>query len=304
MATLRFKVAEPESGSRLDQALAARSEIASRSVAERLLSSGAVVVDGTRRPKSHRLEAGSVVEVQMPEGERPAEAGPVTVGIAYEDDHVLVLDKPSGIAVHPGAGTKAETLLPQLLTLGAIGGDEETRPGVVHRLDRDTSGLLVVARSEEAYRALQAAIRSREIERRYLALVRGHPRSRAGRIDAPIGRDRRERTLRSLDTEEPREAVTHFELAELFPAHALLEVRLETGRTHQIRVHLAAIDLPVSGDRQYGAAGDLGLTRQFLHAHRLAFRHPVTGDELDLSSELPADLQDALEHAATGSQTG
>ena len=162
----------------------------------------------------------------------------------------------------------------------------------------------MVARSEEAYRALQAAIRSREIERRYLALVRGHPRSRAGRIDAPIGRDRRERTLRSLDTEEPREAVTHFELAELFPAHALLEVRLETGRTHQIRVHLAAIDLPVSGDRQYGVAGDLGLTRQFLHAHRLAFRHPVTRAELDLTSELPADLQNALEHAATGSQTG
>ena len=300
MATLRFKVAEPESGARLDQALAARSEIASRSVAERLLSAGAVVVDGTKRPKSHRLETGSVVEVQMPEADRPVEAGPVTVGIAYEDDHVLVLDKPAGIAVHPGAGTRAQTLLPQLLTLGTIGGDEPTRPGVVHRLDRDTSGLLVVARTEEAYRALQDAIRNRDVERAYLALVRGHPRSRAGRIDAPIGRDRRDRTLRSLDTEKPREAVTHFELSELFPAHALLGVRLETGRTHQIRVHLAAIALPVSGDRQYGVAGDLGLTRQFLHAHRLAFRHPVTDEQLDLSSELPMDLRDALERAGAG----
>ena len=300
MATLRFKVADSESGSRLDQALAARPEIGSRSIAERLLAAGAVVVDGTKRPKSFRLETASVVEVRMPESERPVEAGPVTVGIAYEDDHLLVLDKPAGVAVHPGAGTKAETLLPQLLTLGATGGDDTARPGVVHRLDRDTSGLLVVARSEDAYRSLQEAIRRREVERRYLALVRGHPRSRAGRIDAPMGRDRRDRTLRSLDTEEPREAVTHFELTELLPTHALLEMRLETGRTHQIRVHLAAIGLPVSGDRQYGAAGDLGLARQFLHAHRLAFSHPVTHEQLDLSSELPADLQGALERARTG----
>ena len=150
--TLRFTVADSESGSRLDQTLAARSEIGTRSLAERLLAAGAVIVDGESRPKSHRLESGSVVEVRLPEGPRPVEAGPVTVGIAYEDAHVLVLDKPAGVAVHPGAGTKAETLLPQLLTLGATGGDDPERPGVVHRLDRDTSGLLVVARSEEAYR--------------------------------------------------------------------------------------------------------------------------------------------------------
>ena len=167
----------------------------------------------------------------------------------------------------------------------------------MHRLDRDTSGLLVVARSEEAYAALQEAIRRREVERRYLALVKGHPRSASGRIDAPIGRDRRDPTRRSLDTDEPREAVTHFEVRETLPEHALLDVRLETGRTHQVRVHLAAIDLPVAGDAQYGVRGDLGLDRQFLHAYGLRFQHPVTGAEVDLESPLPADLEAALARA-------
>ena len=158
-----------------------------------------------------------------------------------------MLDKPAGLVTHPGAGERAGTLAGQLLTLGAAGGPGPARPGIVHRLDRDTSGLLVVARSEDVHAALQEAIRRREVERRYLALVRGRPRSRAGRIDAPIGRDRRDPTRRSLDTEQPREAVTHFEVRETLAEHALLDVRLETGRTHQIRVHLAAIDLPVCG---------------------------------------------------------
>src|SRR5262249_7888495 len=160
-------------------------------------------------------------------------------------------------------------------------------PGIVHRLDRDTSGLLVVARSSAAHRRLQDAIRRRDVDRRYLALVGGAPRSRTGRVEAAIGRDRHDRTRHSLDTETPRDAVTWFETLELLPEHALLEVRLETGRTHQIRVHLEAIDLPVSGDPVYGAAGDLGLERQFLHAHRLRFAHPFTGAEVDVSSPLP-----------------
>ena len=199
--------------------------------------------------------------------------------------------------MHPAPGVTGATLLPQLLTLGATGGPDPERPGIVHRLDRDTSGLLVVARSEDAYAALQDAIRRREVERRYLALVRGRPESRTGRIDAAIGRDRRDRTLRSLDTDEPRDAVTHFELLEALGEHALLEVTLETGRTHQIRVHLEAIGLPVSGDPRYGVRGDLGLARQFLHAHRLRFRHPVRGEEIDVRSELPPDLETALERA-------
>ena len=141
------------------------------------------------------------------------------------------------------------------------------------------------------------AIRRREVERRYLALVRGHPRSRTGRISAPIGRDRRDPTRRSLDTDEPRDAVTHFEVSETLAEHALLDVSLETGRTHQIRVHLAAIELPVSGDPLYGVQGDLGLERQFLHAYRLRFRHPLSGEEVDVRSEPPDDLQAALERA-------
>jgi 23S rRNA pseudouridine1911/1915/1917 synthase len=297
MATLRFSVADENAGSRLDKALAARSEIATRSVAERLLREGAVLVDGTVRPKSHRLEVGSVVEVDLPAVSEGLQAQPVTVPVLLEDEHILVVDKPTGLTVHPGAGARSGTLASQLITLGARGGDDPGRPGIVHRLDRDTSGLLVVARSEEAHATLQDAIRRRELERHYLALVRGRPRSRTGRIDAPIGRDRRDPTKRSLDTDEPREAITHFEVAETLAAHALLDVRLETGRTHQIRVHLAAIDLPVSGDSQYGARGDLGLERQFLHAHRLRFRHPVTGVDIAVESELPPDLGAALERA-------
>ena len=208
------------------------------------------------------------------------------------------MDKPAGVVVHPAPGHASGTLVHGLVGQAA-GGDEE-RPGIVHRLDRDTSGLLVVARSEEAHRRLQGLIRRRAVEREYAALVRGRPRSRAGRIEAAIGRDRDEPTRVSLDTDLPREAVTHFSVEELLPRHALLAVRLETGRTHQIRVHLAAIGLPVSGDRAYGVAGDLGLRRQFLHARRLAFEHPFTRGSVEATSELPADLAAALEQARTG----
>jgi 23S rRNA pseudouridine1911/1915/1917 synthase len=170
----------------------------------------------------------------------------------------------------------------------------------VHRLDRDTSGLLVVARSPEAHRRLQELVQSRRLTREYLALVAGRPRSRRGTIEAPIGRDRHDPLRHSLETDTPRDAVTHFELEELLPRHALLRVTLETGRTHQIRVHLAAVELPVSGDPLYGRPGDLGLERQFLHAARLAFEHPFTGDAVDVRSALPSDLEAALDRARSG----
>jgi 23S rRNA pseudouridine1911/1915/1917 synthase len=218
---------------------------------------------------------------------------PLDLRIAYEDEYLLVVDKPAGLVVHPGAGHAAGTLVQGLLDRGVTGGDPE-RPGIVHRLDRDTSGLLVVARTEEAYEGLQALVKRRELEREYVALVRGRPRSRSGRIEAPIGRDRREPTRRSLDTDTPKPAVTHFEVIELFRDHALLRVRLETGRTHQIRVHLAAIGLPVAGDPLYGVP-EQGLRRQFLHAARLAFPHPVTGARVETESPLPDDLAAALE---------
>jgi 23S rRNA pseudouridine1911/1915/1917 synthase len=224
------------------------------------------------------------------------EREPMALRLAYEDEHLLVVDKPAGLVVHPGAGRETGTLVHGLLGVAA-GGHEPTRPGIVHRLDRNTSGLMVVARSEEAYAGLQALIRRRALEREYLALVRGRPRSRSGRIEAPIGRDRRDATRVSVDTETPREAVTHFTVEELLPRHALLRVRLETGRMHQIRVHLEAIGLPVAGDPVYGVGGDLALERQFLHAARLAFPHPVTGDPVDAESPLPDDLVAALTRA-------
>ena len=259
------------------------------------MADGAVLVDGRRRLKSHRLSGGEELDVELPDaaGLAPFE---LALDIVLDDEHLLVVDKPAGLVVHPVGRDERATLAHGLLALGAAGGDP-SRPGIVHRLDRDTSGLLVVARSAEAYAGLSAAIRDRLVERRYLALVRGEPGSRTGRITAPIGRDRRDRTRHSLDTETPRDAVTWFELVEQLRPRSLLEVRLETGRTHQIRVHLEAIGLPVCGDPVYGIAGDLGLERQFLHAHRLRFAHPITGVTLDLYSPLPPDLAAALERA-------
>jgi 23S rRNA pseudouridine1911/1915/1917 synthase len=253
-----------------------------------------VLVDGRARGKSHKLAGGEELEIEAPE---PAAADPdialPELAIAYADEHLIVVDKPAGVVVHPAPGHAGGTLAHALAAAGAKGGEED-RPGIVHRIDRDTSGLLVVARSHETYERLQQLVRRRALTREYLALVVGKPRSRRGTIDAPIGRDRHDRLRHSLDTSTPRAAVTHFELEELLPRHALLRVRLETGRTHQIRVHLRAIDLPVAGDPVYGVASDLGLERQFLHAARLAFDHPVTGTAVDVTSPLPADLASAL----------
>jgi 23S rRNA pseudouridine1911/1915/1917 synthase len=275
--------------------LAALPAVGSRVLAERLVAAGAVLVDGERRPKSHRLAGGEELEVDVPE---VAPLSPIELGldVVLEDEHLLVVDKPAGLVVHPSGPEKQATLAHGVLELGAAGGDPE-RPGIVHRLDRDTSGLLLVARSEDAYELLTKAIRERRVDRRYLALVRGQPGSRTGRITAPLGRDRRDRTRHSLDTETPRDAVTWFEVAESLGPRTLLEVRLETGRTHQIRVHLAALELPVCGDPVYGVPGDLGLERQFLHAHRIRFDHPFTGARIDVSTELPGDLAAALDRA-------
>jgi 23S rRNA pseudouridine1911/1915/1917 synthase len=215
--------------------------------------------------------------------------------IAHEDEHLLVVDKDAGLVVHPARG-HSEGTLAQLLAGSARGGDPE-RAGIVHRLDRDTSGLLVVARSEEAHRALQAALARRQIRREYLALVQGHPPARTGTIEAPVGRSPRARTRMSIGGAAAREARTHFTLERALAGASLLRMRLETGRTHQIRVHLGAVGLPVCGDAVYGVAGVFGLERQFLHACRLAFQHPVTGAPIDVSSPLPADLQRALELA-------
>ena len=291
---MKQRVPDEAAGERLDRFLASLPEIGSRGLAERVLATG-VLVDGAKQAKSHRLSGGEEVEFEAPERVAAAPVVPeeMDLRIAYEDEHLVVVDKPAGLVVHPAPGHATGTLVHGLLSHEIAGGDAD-RPGIVHRLDRDTSGLMVVARSEEAHRRLQRLVRRRELERHYLALVVGRPRSRTGRIEAPIGRDRRDPMRHSLDTESPRDAVTHFELVELFPRHALLDVKLETGRTHQIRVHLAAVDLPVAGDPVYGRPRELGLERQFLHAAHLAFTHPFSSERIEVESPLPPDLVTAL----------
>lgn len=272
---------------RLDVAVA--TEVGSRAKAARLIEQGLVTVDGVARPKSFKVEPGMRVEIAPePEREPHTRADGVEFGIAYEDDDLLVVDKPAGVVVHPAPGHRTGTLAQ------AVGAK------LVHRLDRDTSGLLLFAKSEEMHRDLQDALRRREIKREYLALVEGRPDARSGTIDAPIGRDRGARTVMSTRTDKPREAITHFEIEQELPRTTLLRVRLVTGRTHQIRAHLAAIGHPVCGDPVYGGGNcgkRLGLTRQFLHAGNLLFSHPRTGETVDCESKLPADLLRTLEVA-------
>jgi 23S rRNA pseudouridine1911/1915/1917 synthase len=221
--------------------------------------------------------------------------GGAPLTIAFQDEHLIVVDKGPGLVVHPARGHREDTLSQLLAPL--IAGGEPERAGIVHRLDRDTSGLLVVSRSQEVHRLLQAALAKRRIEREYLALVEGRPPARTGTIEAPIGRDPRIRTRMAVGGLSPREALTSFTLERALPTTSLLRVRLQTGRTHQIRVHLQAIGHPVCGDPEYGTAGMLGLERQFLHATRLSFEHPVTGARVEVHSPLPLDLQSALERA-------
>jgi len=289
------RIVPPEAaGERLDVFLGAHA--GSRAAAQKLIDAGRVTVDGAPRAKRRALAAGERVAWEALAPAAAAVPADAPFAVAWEDEHVLVVDKPPGVVVHPARGHAGGTLV-QALAGRVAGGEDPERPGVVHRLDRDTSGLLVLARSEPAHAALKAQLAARELQREYLALVQGRPPARQGRIDAPLGRDRRVRTRVSTDTDEPRDAVTHFALFEALPADTLLQVRLETGRTHQIRAHLLAIGHPVAGDPEYGGRGRHGLARQFLHASRLAFAHPVTGAPVEVTSPLPAELAAALERA-------
>jgi 23S rRNA pseudouridine1911/1915/1917 synthase len=212
--------------------------------------------------------------------------------VIHLDEELVVVDKPAGLVVHPAPSHRGETLVDLLGELA--GGGEGGRPGIVHRLDKYTSGLMLVARTESSHRALAAVMKRRQITRQYLALVEGSVEARSGTIDAPLGRDRRRRTRRAVRGAAEREARTHFEVVEVLPADTLVRATLETGRTHQIRVHFAAISHPVVGDREYGGRARHGLTRQFLHATRLTFRHPTTRKEMTFESPLPEDLKAAL----------
>jgi 23S rRNA pseudouridine1911/1915/1917 synthase len=301
MSTQTFSASEDEVGLRLDAALVSRGLAPSRAQAQRLIEAGRVSIGGIPRRASYRLADGEdVVVADAPDD--PAQAGePASVpfGVAFEDEHLMVVDKPAGVVVHPGAGRTQGTLV-QALSGRAAGGPDPLRPGIVHRLDRDTSGLLIVAKSEEVHAALSRMLRERQIHREYLALVEGHLDARSGTIDAPLGRDRSRRTVMSTRTDRPRTAVTHFEVIESFPRTTLLCVRLETGRTHQIRAHLAAIGHPVCGDAQYGGRASgrrLVLSRQFLHSRKLMFSHPVSGATTICESKAPADLRHTIDEA-------
>jgi 23S rRNA pseudouridine1911/1915/1917 synthase len=307
----RYDVGAGDEGIRLDVYLAGCSAGLSRSQIRKAVEEGRVHVDGRTVKAGHRLRPGEVVELRIPDPE-PSELRPeeIPLSILYEDEHLLVVDKPAGMVVHPAAGHSSGTLVHALLhhcrDLSGIGG--VLRPGIVHRLDRDTSGLLLVAKTDGAHRSLTEQFRDRRIEKTYLALVQGSPPAEEGEIRLPVGRHPADRKRMSTRSARGREAVTRWHVRERFGTVTLLEVDLLTGRTHQIRVHLGAQGYPVVGDSVYGRSGWAktvadpetrailrGVKRQALHAARIAFRHPVSGTPLSFRSPLPADLAELCE---------
>jgi 23S rRNA pseudouridine1911/1915/1917 synthase len=246
-----------------------------------------LLVDGKNASPAYKVRGGQSVEARLPEeGLFPEE---IPVPIIFEDEHILVVDKPAGLVVHPGAGNPSGTLVNALLNRGISGGDHPLRPGVVHRLDRDTSGLIVLAKGEPAYSNLVGMMSARRVGRLYRAIVEGELLPRTGTIDSPVGRDPDNPTMMAAGVGKP--AITHFEVLAEAAGHSLLRVRLETGRTHQIRVHLSAIGHPVYADPLYGS--QVPGRRLWLHAKRLSFEHPVDGEELEFRSEIPEDLRAA-----------
>jgi 23S rRNA pseudouridine1911/1915/1917 synthase len=287
--TLHLVVGAQDKGTRLDVALGRVPAVGSRSRAATLIALGAVRVDGAIAGKSRLLGVGETVTVELQPEEDVEVATGAAVPVVYEDGWLLVVNKPAGMAVHPARGHATGTLVQALAGHGLAGG-EDFRPGVVHRLDKDTSGLLVVAKTLESHRRLVAMMRRRAVERRYLALVHGSFAADSGTIEAPVGRDPVRRTSMTVGGLAAREAVTHFTVLERLGDVSLVEARLETGRTHQIRVHFAAIGHPVVGDPVYARRDPLGVGRQFLHSYRLTFVHPFSGEHLRFEATLPDDL--------------
>ncbi len=302
-AEFRYTVGPETAGQRLDAFLAGQADLGlTRSRIQKLIDDGQCTADGRPGKAGWKLESGQEIVMRVPppqSTELVAEAIPLDV--VYEDDDVMVINKPRGLVVHPAAGHWQGTLVNALL--GQIEYDEDDegvggtlRPGIVHRLDKDTTGLLVVAKNDRSMVALQEQIRLRQVKREYLALVHGEPEVDAGRIEAPIGRHPSDRKRMAVNLKNGRDAVTHFRVLERFKDFSLVVCRLETGRTHQIRVHMAYIEHPVAGDPTYGRRKlALGLTAQALHAWRLGFTHPATGADLEFELPPPADMQAAID---------
>ena len=301
METRSLPVPEGLAGQRVDAALAKLLGF-SRTFAAEVAAGGGVTMDGATVGKSDRLVAGSWLEVSWVSKTEPQIVPVVldTLDIVYDDEHIVVINKPAGVAAHPSIGWDGVTVLGALAGAGyriSTSGAAE-RAGIVHRLDAGTSGLMVVAKSELAYTALKKAFHDREVEKIYHSIVQGHPDPLSGTIDAPIGRHPGS-SWKFAVVAGGKDSITHYETIEAFPSAALVEVHLETGRTHQIRVHMAAQRHPCVGDTMYGAdptiTARLGLTRQWLHAHKLGFAHPATGEQVTFESPYPSDLQAALE---------
>ncbi len=302
--TERLVLGPEAAGKRLDRALADRFPAESRNVVQRWLEEGRVRVAGARLPASARLAGGEAVEVDLPPP-RPTHLVPadIPLSVLFEDEHLVVIDKPSGLTVHPGAGRHDDTLANALVHRFRALPEElgSDRPGIVHRLDKDTSGLLVVARSDAVQRALSSAFAERRVTKEYVAVVHGVPRRDALEVDLPIGRCEAQRTKMRVDVEGGRAATTRFEVRRRLPRNAVLRCFPVTGRTHQIRVHLMAVQHPVVGDRVYGPRSwpHAALApRLLLHAARLSFTHPVTGAALSFEAPLPAELLAAIEALA------
>lgn len=301
MQSQSFTISEELDGRRVDAALASLLDV-SRTFAAEITEAGGVFVDGRMVSKSDKVRAGSRLDAAWAPKQEPTVI-PVQVpelGIIYDDDHIVVVDKPVGVAAHPSMGWEGATVLGALAGAGyriATTGPAE-RQGIVHRLDAGTSGLMVVAKSEHAYVTLKAAFKERTVEKIYHAVVQGYMDPLSGTIDAPIGRHP-SHSWKFAVTRDGKDSVTHYETLEAFAGASLLEVHLETGRTHQIRVHMSAMRHPCVGDPLYGSDPTLneklGLSRQWLHAHKLAFTHPATGDWVQFESPYPADLQHALD---------
>jgi 23S rRNA pseudouridine1911/1915/1917 synthase len=296
-------------GERLDVFLSRRIPDYARSQFQRFIDKGFVFVNGERKKSSLKLRAGDLVEaeIEIPEpGAVEPEDIPLTV--IYEDDSIAVIDKPSGMVVHPGAGARTGTLVHALLhrypEIRGIG--EEDRPGIVHRLDKETSGVIVVARTGAAHLELKRQFKAREVKKVYLALIVGRPARDEGSFDWPIGRHHRHGERMSIKTDKPRTAITEYRVVRTIGEYSLLEVRPLTGRTHQIRVHLAAAGHPVAGDGRYGSRtkGGTRFSRLFLHAHQLMFNHPETGRRMSFISPLPIGLQAILEALETPPEPG
>lgn len=304
---MTYVVSEDEVGSRLDKWLTERLQDddvdISRNVVQLWIKDGRVTAEGIRKIKaSDVIEGDRVYQVEVPpESSFEIEPDSMELDIAFEDEDLIVINKPRGVVVHPGAGHWRETLVNALVARGTalsgLGG--EMRPGVVHRIDKDTSGLLMFAKTDKAYYVLSEQLREHSVERRYVGIVHGRMGHLSGTIDMPIGRDPQDRQ-RMAALEKGKRAVTHFHVKERFERYSVVECQLETGRTHQIRVHMAAITHPLAGDSVYGRRHTLPIAGQALHAETLGFVHPRSGEEMRFTCALPDDMQSLIDHLQSG----